>query len=287
MTIRSFDLLQPRSLSEAVELLAKHGEECRPIAGGTTLIILMKQRALHYSYLVDLQTIPALAEIKKDADGVRIGALASHRMVETSALIRQAFPAVATAFGHIGNVRVRHTASVGGNLAHADYRLDPPPVLLALQAQVGVFGPQGARTIPISQFFRGLYETALAPGEIIVDVKIPFAPVNSRAVYLRYTALSANDWPCLGAAAYLEKNNGRCNELRLALAGVAAVPILIGGLEFARGQSIDTGVIERVQELVDGQISPFADLRGSEWYKRRMARLFVRKALDQLNAAAT
>ena len=286
MTIRSFDLLQPRSLQEAVELLQRHGEDARTLGGGTTLIILMKQRALQYRYLVDLQSIPGLAEIKSEAGGLRIGALATHRMVETSPVIRQAFPALAQAFGHIGNVRVRQTASVGGNLAHADYRLDPPPVLLVLNAELNVFGPEGSRTIPIKNFFQGMYETALTPGEILVDVKIPFTPDNSRAVYLRYTALSANDWPCLGVAAFLASINGRCRELRVALGGVAATPVLITGLEFASDQTLDHALADKVLESVDEQISPFSDLRGSEWYKRRMARLFVKKALEQLNDSA-
>src|SRR5687768_5097088 len=283
MTIRSFDLLQPRSLREAVDLLQKHGDDSRAIAGGTTLVILMKQRALHYRYLIDLQSIPGLAGIKKENDGVRIGALATHRMVETSPVIRQSFPALAQAFGHIGNVRVRQTASVGGNLAHADYRLDPPPALLVLNAEVNVFSPQGTRTIPIKNFFQDMYETALATSELLVDVKIPLTPENSRAVYLRYTALSANDWPCLGVAAFLARQNGRCKELRVALGGVAPTPVLIAGLEFANDQTLGQGVIDRLLELVDQQISPFSDLRGSEWYKRRMARLFVQKAIEQLN----
>lgn len=286
MTIRSFDLLQPRSLQEAVDLLQKHGDDSRAIAGGTTLVILMKQRALHYRYLIDLQSIPGLAGIKKENDGVRIGALATHRMVETSPVIRQSFPALAQAFGHIGNVRVRQTASVGGNLAHADYRLDPPPALLVLNAEVNVFGPQGTRTIPIKNFFQGMYETALATSELLVDVKIPLTPENSRAVYLRYTALSANDWPCLGVAAFLARQNGRCKELRVALGGVAPTPVLIAGLEFANDQTLEQGVVDRLLELVDQQISPFSDLRGSEWYKRRIARLFVQKAIEQLNNGA-
>ena len=107
----------------------------------------------------------------KKADGVRIGALATHRMIELSPLIREAFPVVAEAFSHIGNVRVRQTASVGGNLAHADYRLDPPPPLLVLGASVSAFGPKGSRTIELKDFFRGMYETALEPGEILTDVK--------------------------------------------------------------------------------------------------------------------
>jgi carbon-monoxide dehydrogenase medium subunit len=283
MTIQSFDLLQPRSLAEALAMLARHGEEARPIGGGTALVILMKQRALHYPYLVDLQTIPGLNQIQREGDGVRIGALATHRQVELSPLIRQTFPAVAEAFGHIGNVRVRETASVGGNLAHADYRLDPPPPLLVLGAEVNAFGPKGSRAIPLTSFFRGMYETALEPGELLVDVQIPHPPANSRTVYLRFSALSANDWPCLGVAGLMMKENGRCRELRLAVGGLAATPLLIGGLDFVKDQSLDGDVIAKIQHTVDAQISPSSDLRGSEWYKRRVAKVFVRRALEQLN----
>ncbi len=283
MTIRSFELLQPRSLPEAVEMLRKHGDDARPLGGGTTLIILMKQRAVHYPFLVDLQTIPGLNRIAQENGGVRIGALATHRDVECSPLIRNSFPILADAFSKIGNVRVRETASVGGNLAHADYRLDPPPPLLVLGADIGAVGPNGSRRIPLKNFFRGMYETALEPGEILVDVKIPSLPASSKAVYLRYSTLSANDWPCLGVAALLTKENGRCKELRLALGGVATTPLWIDGLEFTRDQSLDDGVVDKVLQKVEEQISPSSDLRGSEWYKRRMARLFVQKAIAQLN----
>src|SRR5919106_52919 len=261
MTIRSFDLLQPRSLAEASELLVKHGDETRPIAGGTTLVILMKQRAVHYPCLVDLQSIPGLDQIALERDGIRIGGLVTHRAVELSPVVRNSIPVVADAFGTIGNVRVRQTASVGGNLAHADYRLDPPPALLVLGAAVTVFGPNGSRTIPLKEFFRGMYETALEPGEILVDVKVPFMPEKSQAVYLKYSALSANDWPCLGVAALLSKDNGRCGELRLALGGVAATPLMIDGLEFAHEQSLTDALIEEILRTVNEQISPFSDLR--------------------------
>jgi len=283
MTIRSFDLLQPRSLQEAVEMLRNHGDDARAIGGGTTLVILMKQRALHYPYLVDLQTIPGLNRIIKEHDRIRIGALATHRMIELSPVIRQAFPAVTEAFSHIGNVRVRQTASIGGNLAHADYRLDPPPPLLVLGAAVSVFGPNGARTIALKNFFRGMYESALDAGEILEEVIIPTMPANAQAVYLRYSTLSATDWPCVGVAAFLQKENGRCKELRVALGGVAATPLLVSGLEFANDQVVDSGMIDKVVAAVEEQSSPAADLRGSEWYKRRMARLFTRKAIEHLN----
>jgi aerobic carbon-monoxide dehydrogenase medium subunit len=283
MTIRSFDLLQPRSLAEASELLVKHGDEARPIAGGTTLVILMKQRAVHYPCLVDLQSIPGLDRISQQRDGIRIGALVTHRAVECSSIVRDAIPVVAEVFGKIGNVRVRQTASVGGNLAHADYRLDPPPALLVLGASITAFGPQGSRTIPLKDFFRGMYETALAPGEIVADVTIPFMPEGSQAVYLKYSALSANDWPCLGVAVLLTKHDGHCGELRLGLGGVAATPLIIEGLEFVHGQEMNGALVDEVLRMVDAQIAPFADLRGSEWYKRQMTRVFVKRAIAELN----
>ena len=286
MTIRSFELLEPHSLPEASGLLTEYGDDARVIGGGTTLVILMKQRALHYPYLIDLRLIPGLSEMKREPDGLCIGAMVSHRTIETSPLIREKFPILAEAFRHIGNVRVRQTASVGGNLAHADYRLDPPPALLVLNADVTLYGPEGSRKLALKDFFRGMYETALEPGEILVDVKIPIMPANSRAGYLRFGTLSANDWPCLGVAGLLIKENGRCKELRLALGGVAATPLLVTGLEFAANQVLDQAVIEKVQNTVDAQISPSSDFRGSEWYKRRMARLFVNKTIDQLNSAA-
>jgi carbon-monoxide dehydrogenase medium subunit len=217
---------------------------------------------------------------------VRIGALATHRAVECSPVIRSSLPILADAFSKIGNVRVRQTASVGGNLAHADYRLDPPPPLLVLGAEVAAVGPKGSRVIPLREFFRGLYETALEPGELIADVRVPAMPPHSRAAYLRYSALSANDWPCLSVAALLREENGRCQELRLALGGVAATPVLIKGLEFIRDQSLDESVVDKVIHIVDEQIAPSSDLRGSEWYKRQMARLFVKKAIAQLKSSA-
>jgi carbon-monoxide dehydrogenase medium subunit len=246
----------------------------------------MKQRAVYYPFLVDLQTIPGLDQISQEDGAVRIGALATHRDVECSPLIRNSFPILAEAFGKIGNVRVRRTASVGGNLAHADYRLDPPPPLLVLGAEVTAVGPKGSRVIELKDFFRGMYETALEPRELIAEVRVPAMPAHSKAAYLRYSALSANDWPCLSVAALVREENGRCQELRLALGGVASTPVLVSGLDFVRDQLLDESVVEKVLQIVDEQIAPFSDLRGSEWYKRRMARVFVKKAVAQLASSA-
>lgn len=282
MTIPEFELLRPRTLGEASELLLKHGDEARLLAGGTTLVILMKQRTAYYPYLIDLQAIAGLDHIAADGDGIRIGAMATPHAVECSPIIRNRFPALADAFGKIGNVRIRATATVGGNLAHADYRLDPPPVFLILRAELVLAGPSQSRTVPIKDFYRGLYETALEPGEILVEVRIPTAPNGSRTRYLKFSSLSANDWPCLGVAALLRLSGNRCGELRLAVSGLAMKPLLIQGLEFVQNEAITDSLLDEITRIVDQQISPIEDLRGSEWYKREMARVFVKRAICEL-----
>ena len=282
MTIEAFELLRPKSLGEASELLLKYGEEARPIAGGTTLVILMKQRAVHFPYLVDLQEIPGLDHITEDSGWITIGAMATQRSVECSQIIRRSLPVLAEAISKIGNVRVRETASIGGNLAHADYRLDPPPALLILGADLVLSGPSGTRTVAIKDFYRGTYETVLEPAEILAKIEIPHMPEGSQAVYLKYSSLSANDWPCLGVAAFLSQKGERCHDLRLALGGLASTPLLVQGLEFTKGQLLDDGLLEKIVEVVDQQISPTSDLRGSEWYKRKVARVFVKRAIREV-----
>jgi len=282
VTVGAFDLLRPESLAEASELLLKYGDEARPIAGGTTLVILMKQRVLHFPYLVDLQGIAGLDQISEENGCISIGAMVTHRSVECSGIVRDSVPVLAQAFSKVGNVRVRETASVGGNLVHADYRLDPPPAFLILGADVILYGPKGTRTVPIRDLYRGIYETALEPAEILVEVKVPVMPEGSRAVYLKYQALSANDWPCLGVAAFLSQTEGHCRELRLGLAGLASTPLLSEGLDFVRGQPLTDGLLEEVTRVADQQISPMSDLRGSEWYKRQMARVFIKRAIREV-----
>ena len=282
MTVGAFDLLRPKSLAEASELLLKYGEEARPIAGGTTLVILMKQRVLHFPYLVDLLGIAGLDQISRKNGWITIGALVTHRSVECSGMVRESVPVLAEAFSKVGNVRVRETASVGGSLAHADYRLDPPPAFLILGADIIVYGPNGTRTVPISDLYRETYETVLEPGEILVEVRIPVMSEGSRAAYLKYQSLSANDWPCLGVAAFLSQIEGDCRELRLGLAGLASTPLLIEGLDFVRGRPLTDSLIEEVARVADQQISPMSDLRGSEWYKRRMARVFIKRAIREV-----
>src|SRR5437868_10125368 len=259
MTIKRFDLLQPTTLDEAVGLLEEHADEASLIAGGTALLIMLRERVYQPPYLIDLKTVPGLDQIRHEPGvGLRLGALVCHRDVELSPLVRERQPVLAETYRQVGNVRVRHAATVGGNLAHGDYRLDPPGPLVALHGVARIAGPGGTREVPLEGFFLGLYATALEPGEILTEVVVPDPPPRTYAAYLKYTSLSAMDWPCLGvAAAVTLAADGTCDALRLVLTSVSSTPVLVqGAADLARGQRLTDALTEEIGTRAAEQVEP-------------------------------
>jgi aerobic carbon-monoxide dehydrogenase medium subunit len=293
MTIKRLDLLQPSTLEEACRLHQEHTDDVSYIAGGTALLIMLRERVYQPGYLIDLKTVPGLDGIHHEPGvGLRLGALASHRDVERSAVVRERLPVLADTYRQVGNVRVRHAATVGGNLAHGDFRLDPPAPLIALRASARIVGADGERTVPLEEFFLGLYATALEPGEVLAEVLVPDPPPHTHAAYLKYTTLSAMDWPCLGVAAAANlADDGTFVDLRLVYTSVSSTPLLVqGAADLARGKAAADGaalgrLVDELGRLAAEQVDPTPDIRGSEWYKREMTRVFagraVRAALTQ------
>ncbi len=287
MTIKRLDLLQPTTLAEACQLYQEHADDVSYIAGGTALLIMLRERVYQPGYLVDLKTIPGLDGIRHEPGaGLRLGALASHRDVELSPVVRDRLPVLADTYRQVGNVRVRHAATVGGNLAHGDFRLDPPAPLIALHASARIVRADGERTVPLEEFFLGLYATALEPGEVLAEVIVPDPPPRTHTAYLKYTSLSAMDWPCLGvAAAATLAEDGTFADLRLVFTSVSSTPLLVqGAADLARGQqAADAAALGRLTaelgRLAAEQVDPTPDIRGSEWYKREMTRVFAGRAV--------
>jgi len=287
MTIKRLDLLQPTTLPEACQLYQEHADDVSYIAGGTALLIMLRERVYQPGYLIDLRTIPGLDDIRYESGvGLRLGALASHRGVELSPVVRERLPVIAATYRQVGNVRVRHAATVGGNLAHGDFRLDPPAPLIALRASARIVGIAGERTVPLEEFFLGLYATALEPGEVLVEVLVPDPPARTHTAYLKFTTLSTMDWPCLGvAAAVTLADDGTFADLRLVYTSVASTPILVqGAADLTRGKpAADGAVVSRLADelgaLAADQVDPTPDIRGSEWYKREMTRVFAGRAV--------
>lgn len=281
--MRRFELLEPATLPEAAGLLADLGDEGKVIAGGTTLLILIKQGIYIPQKLINLKKVAGASYVRQQPDqSLRVGALTSIYDVETSPVVRQGWPILAEAAHQVANIRIRNLATLGGNLSHADYQSDPPAVLTALEASVQALGPGGERTIPLRDLYLGLYETALAPDEVLTEVEVPELPAGMVGSYIRFTTRSAEDRPAANIAALLSLEDGRCRELRLVVGAVAAVPCRVSAAEEkARGEPLTPTLLEEIGRLASEAVDPIDDLRGSAWYKKEIVAVLARRAVEE------
>jgi carbon-monoxide dehydrogenase medium subunit len=273
---------EPDSLAEALALLADYGEDAKLLAGGTWLTMVLRQGLLAPAALISLHRVPGLDRIVIDPDGtVRLGAMVRHRAAERSPEVRRAAPVLAETYADVANVRVRHQATVGGNLCEADYASDPPAVLAALDASVLVRSLRGERSIPVRELIVGHYETILRPDELVTEVVVPPLPREAGAVYLKYRSRSHEDRPCVGVAALVAlEPDGRCRRLEVVVGAAADRPQRLANvLTAAEGPRLDEPTIQAVADAYAAGIDPLADLRGSAWYRRRMIRVFVARAI--------
>src|SRR3954454_7645119 len=224
----AYALHQPESLTEALDLLAAHGDEdTHVIAGGTSMVLLMTMGLVQPEHVIALRKIPDLRGITADDDGgLRIGALATHRQLELAPEVRACAPALSETFGQVATVRIRNQATVGGNLVHADPAQDPPPMLIALDASVTLRSQTGERRLPAEELFVDYLTTRLQPGEVLTTVHLPPLAPGTRATYLKFLPRTNDDYATVSVAAPLRLDGeGRCEHIRVALGGVAGVPL--------------------------------------------------------------
>jgi carbon-monoxide dehydrogenase medium subunit len=286
--VRPFQLLEPRSVDAALEALVNN-PGAKLLAGGTALLILVKHGIYPADCLVNLRKVGGLTEIQwTESEGLRIGALASIRSVERHPSVRQHYPVLAQACHVVANVRIRNLATIGGNLAHADYQSDPPTALAALGAQIEVTGPSGVRRVPIADFLVGVYATVLQPDELLTAVFVPPANSASRAAYLKFTTRSSEDRPAAGVAVLVRLVDRRIEEAVVVLGAVTPTPVRLDGVErLLRGRSPDAAVLAEVGALTERVIDPIDDLRGSASYKRRISGALVERALRSVLGSET
>jgi len=283
-------LLQPSSLAEAVALLGSQHEDTKIISGGTALVIMLKNRLIAPATLLSLGRLEELRTIRHEPGiGLRIGAMVTIRDAETSPIVREVNPTLAITFAKVGNVRVRHSATVGGNLSEADYASDPPCVLVAMRARVRARSTRGEREIALADLFKGFYETELAPDEILTELIVPDLPPGSRSVYLKYVSRSSEDRPCVGMAALVQMEaDGTCKELRLIAGAVAEIPQEITTVEErARGQHLSVQLADEIAQGYADAIEPLSDLRGSAWYRKQLIRVLARRAIQEVASNAS
>lgn len=280
--LHDFTFHRPGTLPEALALLDEHGYDARPFAGGTALVVLMKQSLALPEHLVSLDGIDGMSDIRLDDDALHLGALVRHHDVETSPLVREAAPLLAETYGRVATVRIRNMATVGGGLAHADPAQDPPAALIALGASVRAVSSRGARTIAVEDLFFDYYESALEPDEIIESVTVPRPAPDARSVYLKFLPRTEDDYATVAVAAVGEVDDGVCTSVRVALIAAAPTPVRATEVERAlTGQPVSAEAIRAAAEAVRDHVDPLDDFRGSADYKREMAVVFTRRALER------
>jgi carbon-monoxide dehydrogenase medium subunit len=276
------DWREPSSIDEALDLLARYGEEAKVLAGGTWIALVLSQGLLAPSLLVSLHRIAGLNNIAIDRDGsVHLGPMVRLRQAELAPLVRERLPVLAATLADVANVRVRHQATLGGNLCDADYASDPPAMLAALGAVVELTSRRGTRRVSVRDLIVGHYATVVAVDELLVDVVVPTLPGGTGASYLKFRTRSHEDRPCLGVAAVVRLDPaGRCSHAEVVVGAVADRPQRFPDVLAALvGEPLDPAAIGAVAEAYAARIDPISDLRGSAEYRRQMVRVFVRRAL--------
>ena len=284
MRLHPFRLLEPESLKDAIDALGRLDGEARLVAGGTALVAMIRLGLVKPDRLVSLHRVPALSRIAVEDGSLVLGAMATHADIERARVVRDGWPLLADAVRRVATPAIRTSGTIGGNLAYAEAASDPAPALLCLDAEVRVAGPGGQRAVPIARFFRGFYEAALEPGEIVTAVRVPPAPAGARGGYVKYTSRSAEDKPLVGVAALVALDaSARCVEARIGLGGAAPTPMRAAQAERAlRGEALSDAAVRAAAEAAAREADPLSDLMGSADYRREMVRVWVRRLLVAL-----
>jgi carbon-monoxide dehydrogenase medium subunit len=282
-----FDYHAPASLADAVALLERLGGEAKVLSGGQSLLPLLKLRLGAASHLVDINRIPDLEYIREEGGSLRIGGRTRESALEASDLIRSKYPILRDTARVIADPLVRNLATVGGNLAHGDPANDHPATMLALGAEVVATGPGGERVIPIAEFFVDLFTTALRPAEILTEIRVPIPPARSGGAYVKLER-KVGDFATAAAAAQLTLGKkGEVAKAGIGLTDAGPIPVKATAAEaFLTGKKPDAANLAEAARLVSEAALPSADRRGSVAYKRQMARVLARRALERAVARA-
>ncbi len=280
---------RPTSVDQALRELAEHGEDCTVLAGGTAVMLMMRNGLLDPEHLLSLDRVPGLDRMDVDGDAVRLGARASLLDVERSVEVRTALPTLTTALELVANHRVRRQATVGGIVAEADYASDPPSILLTLGARVRLASVRGERWLPLADFLLDYYTNAADPDELVVEVEVPRPDTTARTSYIKYVSRTSEDRPCVGVATYVDTDaSGRCVDVRVAVAGATATPFTLPEVTDAfRGKPFDRTAWKEVGAAFSDRIRPISDVRGSAAYRKHVTGELVFRALEMASAEGT
>ncbi len=283
MHLPKFEYFTPKTIEEACSLLAKYKGEARILAGGSDLLVKMKNRRMIPSYLISIQNVPDLDYIRYDEEeGLRIGALTTLEAIKTSATIRRRFGILGQAAGVMASVEIRNQGTIGGNVCNAAPSAETAPALIALAAKAKIAGPEGERTVALEDFFTGPGETVLQTGEILTEIQIPNPPPRSGGVYLKYS-IRKMDIAAVGVGVVLTLDGGEtCADIKIVLGAVAPTPIRARKAEeVIRGQEPNEELMARAAQTASEESRPIDDIRSRAENRRKMVGTLTRQAIEQ------
>ena len=278
----AFEYHAPATIAEALSLLGRYRDEAKLLAGGHSLIPMMKLRLAQPKHVIDLRKVPGLSGIREEGGTVVIGAMTTYWQIESSALLKQKLPILPETAAVIGDPQVRNMGTIGGSLAHADPAADYPATMIALGAELVCEGPRGRRTVGIDDWFRGLMTTALGEDEILVEVRLPLWPAGSGGAYMKFPH-PASRFAVVGVAAMVTLDrDGRCTRAGVGVTGAGTRAVRARGVEAGlQGRALDAATIEAAAQRAAEGVDVQADLQGSVEYKSHLCRVFARRAITE------
>lgn len=290
--IKDFKYFAPRTLEETLTLLDRYRDECKVIAGGQSLLVLMRQGLVAPGNIISIKGLSRLNYIKSEAgEGLKIGALTTHRAIEKSPVLKNGFGVLVEMEHRLASVQTRNWGTIGGNLSHGDPAGDPAPVLMALNAILKIDGLKGERTIPVEDFFLDYFETALGPDELLTGIQIPVAPPHTGTAYTKFNIIES-DMAIVGVAVSITLGPERniCSDIRIALGASAPTPVRARRAEeVLRGREVTEDTLKEAGQVASTEAEPVSDISASEEYRRELVKVLVtrvgREALSRAKQA--
>ncbi len=286
--IKDFEHFAPKTLKEALALLAKYGDDCKVICGGQSLLILMRQGLVSPKYMVDIKGIAELSYIKDGKDGLKIGATTTHRTVEKSPVIKKKYPVLAEMETRLASIQTRNWGTIGGNICHGDPAGDPVPVLIALNATLTLAGAKGTRDIPVEDFSLDYFEVDLKDGELLTEITIPPPPPRTGAAYYKFNVIESDlATASVAASVTLGAGDGVCQDVRIALGAAAPTAIRAKKAEkVLKGKKITDALLKQAGEVAATEAEPISDIYASDEYRLELVKVLVPRMTKEALARA-
>jgi carbon-monoxide dehydrogenase medium subunit len=286
--INDFEHFAPKTLKEALALLAKYGDDCKVICGGQSLLILMRQGLVAPKYLVDIKGVSELSYIKDGKEGIKIGATTTHRAIEKSAVIKAKYPVLGEMESRLASIQTRNWGTIGGNICHGEPAGDPAPVLIALNATVTMASTKGARSMPVEDFSLDYFETALEPGELLTEIQIPVPAARTGTIYTKFNIIDSDlATVSVAASVTLGSGDGVCQDIRIALGAAAPTAIRAKKAEAVlKGKNITEALLKQAGEAAAEEADPISDIAASEEYRRELVKVLVPRMTREALARA-